>query len=110
MNSSLKSFEIADASVDSQSDWFDISRAESCSLQVGSISPALAGVMKVEVTNDVDLGANDLPDSSRVFTKVDADPLSEIWDLSKFGFKFVRFSWTYTSGAGSLTGNLNCKG
>jgi len=112
MNSSeVKLFENFNANADFTSDAFDVSRAEASALQVGNIASAnLEGSMKLEVTNDPTLGWNDLPLSIQAFQKTAATAKSNIWDLTQYGFKKFRFVWTYTAGAGTLTGVINSKG
>lgn len=109
--STVNIFENHAAGADFTSDWFTLNGAESASLQVGNIASAdLTGSMKLEVANDETLGANELPDSVQAFAKAAATGKSNVWDLTKFGFKKFRFVWTYTSGTGTLTGVLNSKG
>ena len=110
-NSIIKIFEDVDASASFNSNAFDIAKADASSLQCGNIASSnLTGSMKIQVCNEPSLGWNDLPNSTQAFAKVSAIGISNIWDLSRYGFAKFRFVWTYTSGSGTLTGVLNSKG
>ena len=94
-----------DGSSSFTSDWFDVSKVDSGSIQIDS-ADALIGNLKLQATNDVMMHENDVQNSAVTFTGAG----SQIWAFPfGFGYKFIRISWEYVSGTGTFNANIHTR-
>lgn len=78
--------------------WFNLSLSDNGNL---------VGTAKLQSSNDGATNWNDLSGTSQSYPG--AGGQSAQFNVSEFGFPFVRLVWTYSSGAGTMAATINRK-
>lgn len=91
---------------------YELSGLKDFSLHVKFSSSTLNGTLTLQASNDPTVATD--PSTADWVTVVNSSQsvssgASHIWNVEKANYKYVRFFWDYTSGAGTITAWLEVK-
>lgn len=93
-----------DAAGSFNSNPYDLNDLKTFSIAVVFTGSDVAGTLQLQASLDA-ITYFDVPDSSQSVT----GSAGHIWDVVTCGYRYVRVSWTYTSGTGNITETLFVK-